>query len=199
MPDFPFDLADRDRVRLAGHVDREGKIPRALAELADLPGRRVLLADGDEGLRAEQLRDRGATVSFGAGDEAGPHDAYVSFWGGLHPDAGDAQERLELARSRLGTAGRIVLVHDYGRDDVARLLGDAERERRRIAWSDRKGWFVERGFKLHVVHCWWTFDSLDQAAELLGDAFGGTGSAIAAGLRRPRLAHKVCFYHLRVE
>jgi hypothetical protein len=46
-----------------------------------------------------------------------------------------------------------------------------------------------------VVHCWWSFDSLDSAGSFLADAFGDEGRAVAASLGRPRLAHKIVVYH----
>ena len=197
MPEFPFELEDREvQARLESRIDPEGKISRALAELGQLEGRRALLPDVGEGLRAGQLRAAGAIVVAPEATQAAPPERYVSFWGGLHPDASDPDGLLERIRGSLAPDGRILLVHDYGRDDASRLLGDRAREERRIAWSNRKGWFLERGFRLRVVHCWWAFDSLEQASELLAAAFGGAGAGLAARLRRPRLTHKVAVYHL---
>jgi hypothetical protein len=199
VPAFPFDLRDRAlQARLASRVDLEGKVPRALAELGDLDGRRVLLADGDGRFRATQLRKAGATIVRKPRGDGPRPERYVSFWGALHPDAADAGERLEAIRGSLAAGGRILLVHDYGRDDVTPLLADKARHARLIDWSSRKSWFLQHGFKLRVVHTWWTFATLEEARELLALAFGDVGSSVAAGLRRPRLSHKVGVYHLRL-
>jgi hypothetical protein len=55
--------------------------------------------------------------------------------------------------------------------------------------------FIEQGFKLRVIHGWWTFDSVEEATGFLGEAFGDRGLQVAAGMRRPRLSHKVVIYH----
>ena len=62
-------------------------------------------------------------------------------------------------------------------------------------WSRRDGPFLRDGFRIHVVHCFWTFDSLDDARSLLHDAFGPAGDELALRLRRPRLAWNVAVYH----
>lgn len=200
MPEFPFQLEDRAaQARLEGCVDREGKIPRAVVELGDLAGRRVALPDVDpSGPRAAQLRAAGAAFAEPTATEDRPIERHVSFWGALHPDAPDADAALAAIEASLVPEGRIVLVHDYGRDEAARLLGGRDREERLIAWSSRKGWFLGHGFKLRVIHCWWTFDSLDEMSELLTAAFRDAGASLAAELRRPRLSHKVAVYHLRL-
>jgi hypothetical protein len=46
-----------------------------------------------------------------------------------------------------------------------------------------------------VLHCWWTFESLDDARAFLGEAFGEAGSSLAAELKRPRLSYNVAIYH----
>ena len=63
-------------------------------------------------------------------------------------------------------------------------------------WSRREGPFLhDGGFKIRVVHCFWTFATLDEAAAFLGEAFGERGVAIAGRLKRPRLAWNVAVYH----
>jgi hypothetical protein len=86
-------------------------------------------------------------------------------------------------------------VHDYGRDDVSRLLDDDAREHDQVAWSRRDGWFLVHDFKVRVLHCWWTFETLEQAHDLLVQGFGPPGTLVAQALRRPRLEYKVAVYH----
>ncbi len=59
----------------------------------------------------------------------------------------------------------------------------------------RDRWFLAHGFKMRVVHGWWTFDAIADATSFLSAAFGASGEAVAAGLRRPRLSYKVVIYH----
>ena len=63
------------------------------------------------------------------------------------------------------------------------------------AWSRRDGPFVRNGFRIRVLHCFWTFDTTAAATAFLGDAFGEAGRAVAAGLKRPRLSYNVAIYH----
>jgi hypothetical protein len=92
----------------------------------------------------------------------------------------------------LRPGGRLLVIHDYGRDDVSRLRGDLPDYG---LWSRRDGPFVRNGFRIRVLHCFWTFDSLDQAAEFLDAAFGEAGSVVARELKRPRLSYNVALYH----
>jgi hypothetical protein len=84
------------------------------------------------------------------------------------------------------------VVHDYGRDDVSRLLGDRPEYG---AWSRRDGPFLMAGFRLRVVHCFWTFETLDDTRDFLASAFASAGEEVGAGLRRPRLSYNVAVYH----
>ena len=93
----------------------------------------------------------------------------------------------------LRPGGRLLVVHDYGRDDVSGLRGADAPEY--TTWSRRDGPFLRDGFRIHVVHCFWTFGSLDDARSLLHDAFGPAGDELALRLRRPRLAWNVAVYH----
>jgi hypothetical protein len=116
-------------------------------------------------------------------------DAVVGLWSAFR--GVDAAEVAEVDRV-LRPGGRQLVVHDYGRDDVARLLDEREEP---VAWSHRMGPFLTRGFRVRVLHCWWTFDSLAAAAEFLVEAFGERGREVAESLRRPRLSYKVAVYH----
>ena len=95
----------------------------------------------------------------------------------------------------LRPGGRLLVVHDYGRDDVSLLLDDEALEREHVEWSRRDGWFLLHDFKVRVLHCWWTFDSLEQAHDVLVAGFGAPGTAVAQRMRRPRLSYKVAIYH----
>jgi hypothetical protein len=193
--DFPFELADGLVQRLARALDAEGKIPRALVTLGELAGRDVVLLDARGGLREHQLTELGAHI-VQAGSDAqlatlpeATADAVISWWSrfrGLDPAEVAGAERV------LRPGGRLLIVHDYGRDDVSRLRGDQPDYG---LWSRRDGPFLRGGFRIRVLHCWWTFDSLDDAREFLSAAFGSVGDEVAAGMRRPRLSYNVAIYH----
>ena len=54
------------------------------------------------------------------------------------------------------------------------------------------------GFRVRVIHCWWTFESVDQARELLAAGFGELGVELAERMKRPRLEYQVAIYHRSV-
>ncbi len=196
MADLPIDLEDGLTERLARALDVEAKIPRALEELGPVVGREVLLLDGADGIRARQLAELGARVSFAAA--SGPAcidapddsaDVLISLWTrfrGLDPGESAAAARV------LRPGGRLLVVLDYGRDDVSRLRGDLSEYG---LLSRRDGPYLRGGFRVRVVHCFWTFDSQEETTTFLDDAFGAVGRDLAVGLKRPRLSYNVAVYH----
>jgi hypothetical protein len=201
VADLPIDLRPDLAERLNAVLDVEDKLGRALESLGPVRGRRILVVDGLDGtgrpgLRARRLIELGAhveAVGSSVADRAsvpdGSIDAIVGFWSSFRGD--DPNEMTDAARmARPG--GRLLVVHDYGRDDVARLRGDLPEHGR---WSHRGGPFLGSGFKVRVVHCWWTFESTDDMREFLGSAFGDPGAALAVRLTRPRVSYNVAVYH----
>ena len=181
-------------------MDVEGKIPRALDGLGPLAGRAVAVLDVPGTAWLDRLRGAGVSplvvpVPADAAPltiEAQPAslDAVVSLWTGFRGVA--AADLAEVDRA-LRPGGRLLVVHDYGRDDVCSLHDPAAPVYR--SWSRREGPFLRNGdFKIRVVHAFWTFADLDAAATALA-AFGEAGTAIAAGLKRPRLSWNVAVYH----
>ncbi len=207
MADLPFDLANAVLAgRLLRSLDVEGKVPRAIEALGPVGGREVILLGGGIA-RAAQLAALGATVRVspdGLVDGLGPAgahagaadaiadasaDAVVSFWSGFRTAS---LAELGEADRVLRNGGRLLVVHDYGRDDVSRLRGDLPEYSK---WSRRDGWFLSNGFKIRVVHCFWTFDSMDEVSSFLEESFGANGLVLAATLKRPRLSYNVAIYH----
>lgn len=196
VADLPIDLEPGLADRLARVLDVEGKLMRALENLGPISDRDVVLVDGAGGLRARQLTDLGARVTLVESSGPTPFDApaasadvVVSFWsafGGAPPD------QLTHARRLLRPGGRLLLVHDYGRDDLSTLRGDLPEYG---SWSRRDGPFLGRGFKVRVVHCWWTFESLDAARAFLEDVFGQAGQDLGGRLTRPRVSYNLAIYH----
>ena len=191
MSDLPIELEGSLAARLAGVVDVEGKIPRALDALGPLRGREVLIVGGAHEMRSRQLGDLGARVLPSA-EGLGPEsvDVVVSFWSGFRGI--DAREIADAERL-LRPGGRILVVHDYGRDDVSRLRGPNLPEYG--TWGRRDGPFLRGGFRIRVVHCWWTFEDLESTRAFLVEAFGSAGADLADELKRPRLSWNVAIYH----
>jgi hypothetical protein len=199
VADLPIDLGDGLAERLARVLDVESKIPRTLEALGPVGGRDVLLLDGVDGIRTRQLAELGARVALAGGSGpagiAAPTDSadvLISLWSSFRgPNATDIAEADRVLRP----GGRLLVVHDYGRDDVSRLRGDLPEYG---TWGRRGGPFLGQGFRVRVVHCFWTFESIDDATDFLGTAFDEVGRSVAAGLKRPRLSYNVAVYHRTV-
>jgi SAM-dependent methyltransferase len=210
------------RLRLLPYVDVEGKVARAVAELGNVAGQDVVVLDADGTIRAQQLADVGAHVVVvapeagaaalrtalgdlaasgrvsvatgtpsGSGVAAASADVVVGFWTSLHPGAPD--EFAEAARI-LRPGGRLLAVHDYARDDVSAFFPE-ERSRDLVAMSRRGGWYLEHGFKIRVVHAFWTFPDSDTMLAVMTEVFGADAAASLSGRRRARLSWKVVVYH----
>jgi hypothetical protein len=199
VADLPIGLSDQLGERLSRVVDVEGKLPRALDALGPVAGRDVILLDGADGTRSGQLRELGARVTLSASGEDGfaaaeaSADVVIGMWSSFR---GKAEAEMAAARRALRPSGRLLVVHDYGRDDVSHLLGDRPDYG---VWSKRGGPFLSNGFKLRVVHCFWTFESMEDCDGFLASAFADAGRTLAAGLKRPRLSYNVAIYHRGFE
>jgi hypothetical protein len=202
MADVPLELDAALEGRLSRALDVEGKIPRVLQALGPVSGRDVVLVDGAhpeqhaDGVRARQLRDLDARVTVTRWGDLprseiadASADVLVGYWTSFRGT--DPAELAEAARI-LRPGGRLLAVHDYGRDDVSRLLGMRPEYE---TWSRPNGPFLKAGFKIRVIHCFWTFDSIEDGREFLGTAFGEVGRTIGAEMTRPRLSYNLAVYH----
>ena len=178
-------------------MDTEGKIPRALDALGSLAGRDVAVIDVPGTAWIARLRDVGAdplVVELATPLRIPVPDAsldvVITMWTAFRGvDPADLAE----ADRALRPGGRLLVVHDYGRDDVSALREPDAPEYG--AWSRREGPFLRHnGFKIRVVHCFWTFETLEEAQAALAE-FGERGEAVAERLKRPRLSWNVAVYH----
>ena len=208
MADLPFNLPESLAQRLRAAADAEGKIVRALDALGPLGGRDVALLGVPEGplreslvatgLRAHHLAAPPRAADTGtAGGQLGLDlpdasvDAVVALWDGFQ---GVNEAELAEADRVLRPEGRLLVVHDYGRDEVSSLVGDSGPQYRE--WSHRGGPFLRGGgFKIRVLHCFWTFPSVGDGQAFLEEAFGERGRALGAAMKRPRVSWNVAVYH----
>ena len=198
MADIPFELPAPLAQRLRAAVDLEGKIPNALETLGPLTDRRVGFFDVPAGALLDTICGRAAeAVAIPPADPLridrpdGSLDAIVSLWSGFR---GVDEAALAEVDRVLAPEGRLLVVHDYGRDEVSPLV-DPDAPQYGV-WSRREGPFLRGGgFKIRVLHCFWTFGSVEDAQAFLAEAFGERGAAAGASLRRPRLAWNVAVYH----
>jgi hypothetical protein len=206
MPDLPAALPSPElEAAFLRIVDVEGKLIAALEDLGPIANRDVILLDAGQGYRSQLMTEIGARVCTVTltpeADEAealdrmallpqGQADAVVTFWSDL---AVPGSAFVAAAERLLRPTGRLLVVHDYGRDDVWNLR--PERRARQVEWSQRRGPFLGAGFRVRVIHCWWTFESTDRAGEILQAAFGEAGAGVAERMKRPRLEYQVAIYH----
>lgn len=222
VADLPFAVPGPLRRRVLRCADVEGKLPRALDALGPIADRDVLLHDADGGWRARQLAESGArvvalvpngasaelgrtlgqwtgagsvTVAAGTALATGRPDAsadvVVSFWSAFR---GGADAEVAEADRVLRPGGRLLVVHDYGRDDLSRYQPDA-RSQELVAWSRRDGWFLTHGFKVRVIHAFWTFTDVAEMERTIAGVFGKDAPGPLADARRPRLSWKLVVYH----
>ncbi len=200
MADLPIELKPALADRLTAALDVEGKIPRALDALGPVAGRDVLLLAGVDGIRSRQLDELGARVAFATVDAASRIDApddsadvLISLW---EPFRGVGEAEAGEAARVLRPDGRLLIVLDYGRDDVSHLRGDLPEYG---YLSRRSGPLLGGGCRIRVVHCFWTFPSMDEAGSFLRGAFGPKGRKVAKEMKRPRLTYNVAVYHRSVH
>ena len=200
MSDLPLSLPAALDPAFVDALDPPGKLVAALEALGPVADRDVLIVDASGGPFVRALEAAGARVTHAPAGRPlklaaadGSADVVIGLWSafrGLAPN-----ETAEVDRV-LRPGGRHLVVHEYGRDDVSRLLGERPEYG---TWSRRNGPFLKDGFKIRVVHCFWTFDSIEDGRDFLGAAFGEVGRLVGAEMTRPRLSYNLAVYHRTFE
>ena len=159
MADLPIDLDTGLAEQLARVLDVEGKILRAVETLGPVGGATWSSSMAPPASALDSSTALGARVTVVPTTDAARYDApdasadvVVAFWSAFRDDL---DREVERAGHALRPGGRLLVVHDYGRDDVAELRGDLPEYG---PWSRRDGPFLRSGFKIRVVHCFWTFE-----------------------------------------
>ena len=196
MSDLPVSLPRELEPAFLAALDPAGKLVAALHALGPMVDRDVLVVDARGGPIVGGLAAAGARLTsvdlaqpFRLSAEDASVDVVLGLWSAFR--GVDPAELAEVDRV-LRPGGRHLAVHDYGRDDVSRLHGERPEYG---AWSHRTGPFLTGGFRVRVVHCFWEFETNDTASAFLTAAFGEAGTALGAGLKRPRLSYNVAVYH----
>jgi len=196
VSDHPFAVPAGAAEALLTALDREGKIDRALEALGPLSGRDVVAVDPGPaqsarwtaaGARLSPVPDLRNGTARDLSDASA--DAIVATWSAFR---GVDTDELAVADRILRPGGRLLVVHDYGRDDISRLRGDQPEYG---TWSRRDGPFLRNGFRVRVIHCFWTFDDVAAARSTARDLFGSSAGPIVDELKRPRLSWNVAIYH----
>ena len=184
--------------RLARLLDVEAKIPRAsrpwvrsrvatscssMAPMGSAPDNSPSSARGSRSPTAD------GPARLDAPDASA--DVLVGLWTAFRGcRAGRSAGR---GRRVLRPGGRLLVVHDYGRDDVSRLRGDLPEygllEPARRAVPARRLPGPGRPLLLDVRRRSRTRRTSWR------DAFGAVGRGVAAGMKRPRLSYNVAVYH----
>jgi hypothetical protein len=196
MSNWPVELAEPLVGPFEAAFDRSGKIARALDALGPVADRDCVVVDATAGPIRRSLTALGARVvdaplaspfQLPVGD--GSADCVIGLWSAFR---GPVPDEIAEADRVLRTGGRLLVIHDYGRDDVSRIRGELPEYG---VWSRKSGPFLNGGFRIRVLHCWWDFDSPEATTTFLTDAFGDAGASVAATLKRPRLSYNVAIYH----
>lgn len=196
MSDLPLSLPAALDPAYVDALDPPGKLVAALESLGPVGGRDVLVVGAEAGpiVRALEAADARIThagltrpLRLAAADAS--FDVVLGLWsafrGVVPPEVAEVDRVLR-------PGGRHLVVHEYGRDDVSRLVGARPEYG---AWSQRTGPFLTGGFRVRVVHCFWEFETPEATGAFLSGVFGAPGERVAATLKRPRLSWNVAVYH----
>ncbi|MEO8274218.1 MAG: hypothetical protein ABI620_09135 [Chloroflexota bacterium] len=196
MSDLPLSLPAALDPAFVDAIDPPGKVAAALDALGPVADRDVLVVDAAAGPIVHALELAGARIThagltrplrLAAADAS--VDVVIGLWSAFR---GLAKPEIGEVDRVLRPGGRHLVVHEYGRDDVSRLVGARPEYG---AWSQRTGPFLKGGFRVRVVHCFWEFETPEATLAFLTHNFGEAGVRVAETLKRPRLSWNVAVYH----
>ena len=112
-------------------MDTDARIPAALQALGPIADRDVAVVGPEGAPLAAQLLELGGWIRSIADSSPGSigsipdarADVLVAGWTGFRPGSPDWDAQLAQARRLLRPDGRLLVLHDYGRDEVTGLAG----------------------------------------------------------------------------
>lgn len=93
----------------------------------------------------------------------------------------------------LRPGGELVVVQNYGQDELARFWDPSEAECE--TWPP---WFAEHGFSCQVIDTTWTFRTQDEALAVLEFLWGERARAYVLEHEQVEFGYRVAVYHRRV-
>ena len=183
-------------------MDREGKVIEYLNE--NLPVGKVLDVGAGNGFTAQKLnRDNRIVIAMepdekmvdqkkdlmwanGVAQDIPFHsntfDAVYSTWAFFFDGIVDIDEGLREVERVSKTAGKIIIVDNYGHDEFCSFTTND-------ITSSVEDW-VKRGYDYHVIETAFIFDSIEEARKLLTFYFGASGAKV----NKTKIEYKVVAY-----
>jgi ubiquinone/menaquinone biosynthesis C-methylase UbiE len=203
-------------------IDPDGLIPNAMRRIGPIAGRRLLDVGAGVGDRTilyaqeaghvyalepdanalpilrGRIQSSGATnVTVVAGGAAkiplpdGCADVAYATWAYFFGPG--SEPGLQEVGRVVQSGGDIVIVQNYGRDELSKFWAANEAECE--SWPP---WFEAQGFDCQVVDTMWRFPTVDEALEVLEFLWGEPARAYVLKEDKAEFGYKVAIYHREV-
>jgi SAM-dependent methyltransferase len=208
---------------MARAIDPDGHIPTAMHSVAPIEGKTVLDVGAGVGDRTVvyaqiaahvyalepdpkalpilrgRIKSSGAsnvTVVPGSADDIPLEEdsvevAYATWAYFFGPGSEPGLQQVERV---VRPGGDIVVVQNYGHDELSRIWTPTEAECE--AWP---AWFEAHGFACQVVDTTWRFRAVDEAVAVLEFLWGQRARDYVVEHDRAEFGYKVAIYHRRLE